>query len=368
MALEYYRPTMPNFLTTEPVRGTYPDPAWMASSGLARARSWVEGRMPTPPIQHLIGLHPVEAGIGTCTFSLPASLGLQAHHGAYTGGVATLAGDAALGGAILSGLGPWVGLATSQLTMNFLRPGGPWSGRLSARGRLIHTTPTVGLSEVHIEDGEGRLLAHGTSRCFIRRIPPQEPDGKSQPDPVAPTYQTPAPYLRPTDGVIVPPSTWEEMSGLEFIRALIAGEIGESPVQGLLGCKVVEASEGTATLAVPAHEWLCAPEARVYGGATAYFAHDSMALALQTTLPKRTAYATLDLTVNFVRPIPADGRELRTRARVFHRGRTFAVTGTEIINADGKTVATASSSSMVLSERQLPGQADFGLEFPGART
>ena len=39
-----------------------------------------------------------------------------------------------------------------------MRAGGPWSGRLTARGRLIHTTPTVGLSEVHVEDGEGRLL------------------------------------------------------------------------------------------------------------------------------------------------------------------------------------------------------------------
>ena len=114
---------------------------------------------------------------------------------------------------------------------------------------------------------------------------------------------------------------------------------------------------------MPAHEWLCAPEARVYGGVTAYLAHDSMAVAVQTTLPKGTAYATLDLTVNFVRPIPADGRELRARARVFHRGRTFAVAGTEIVNADGKTVATASSSSMVLPGRSLPGQPDFALEF-----
>jgi len=156
------------------------------------------------------------------------------------------------------------------------------------------------------------------------------------------------------------------MSGLEFLRALIGGEIPPAPIGLLLGMVVVEVDEGTATTAMPAHEWLCAPEARVYGGVTANLAHDTMAIAVHTTLPKATSYATLDLTVNFVRPIPADGRELRARARVFHRGRTFAVAGAEVLNADGKTVATATSSSVVLPGRPFPNQRDFAQEFPSA--
>jgi len=359
---------MPNFIYTEPVRGSYPDPASLGSSGLERIRTWVKGSMPTPPIHHLFGLRPVEAGIGSCTFLTPASPWLAGHHGGYTGGVGPLVADAALGSAIASGLEPWAGLATSQLTMNFLRPAGPWSGRLSARGKLIHMTPTVGLSEVHVEDGDGRLLAHGTSRCFLQRFEPQ-PTTESSPTFVAPpVYDTPDPYLRPSEGAVLPPSTFEEMSGLDFLRALIKEEIPAAPIGLLLGLTLVEVEEGAATVVAPAHEWLCAPEARVYGGVTAYLAHDSMAIALQSTLPKATGYATLDLTVNFVRPIPADGRELRARARVFHKGRTFAVAGTEIVNADGKTVATASSSSMVLPGRQLPGQKDFGDEFPDSQS
>ncbi len=357
---------MPDFIYKEPARGSYPGPALFGLSGLERLRGWVKGRMSTPPIQHLFGLRPIEAGVGTCTFSIPASPWLQGHQGAYTGGVAALVADAALGGAVGSGLEPWVGLATSQLSMNFLRPAGPWSGKLSARGKLIHTTPTVGLSEVYVEDGEGRLLAHGTSRCFLQRLEPKPITEPSRVKAVEVHYDTPDPYLRPVEGVLLPASTWERMSGLELIRSLISGDTPPAPIGLLLGGLVVEADEGTATAAMPAHEWLCAPEARVYGGVTAYLAHDAMALAVYTTLPKATTYATLDLTVNFVRPIPADGRELRARARVFHRGRTFAVAGVEIVNADGKTVATASSSSIILPGRPFPNQRDFALEFPSA--
>ncbi|MCZ6715165.1 MAG: PaaI family thioesterase, partial [Deltaproteobacteria bacterium] len=169
-------------------------------------RAFVQGRVPMPPIHHLFGLRPVEAGVGTCTFSTPASPWLQGAHGAYTGGIGALVADAALGGAVVTGAEPWQGAATSQLCLNFLRPGGPWSGRLTARGRLIHTTPTVGLSEVHVEDGEGRLLVHGTSRCFLQRLEPTE---TTEPDPsevIAPTYETPDPYLRPVEGAIYPTS------------------------------------------------------------------------------------------------------------------------------------------------------------------
>jgi cation:H+ antiporter len=70
------------------------------------------------------------------------------------------------------------------------------------------------------------------------------------------------------------------------------------------------------------------------------------------------------LSVNFVRPIRADGRDLRARARVFQRGQTFTVAGAEVFNADGKTVATASSSSILLPGRPYPDPRDILGEFP----
>ena len=71
----------------EPVRGGYPDPSALALSGLDRMRAMVKGQIPNPPISHLIGMRPVEAGVGTCTFLTPASECLQGRYGALCGAV-----------------------------------------------------------------------------------------------------------------------------------------------------------------------------------------------------------------------------------------------------------------------------------------
>jgi acyl-coenzyme A thioesterase PaaI-like protein len=53
--------------------------------------------MPSPPIQHLIGLRLIDVGVNACTCSIPASPWLQGHHGAYTGGVGALVANLARG-------------------------------------------------------------------------------------------------------------------------------------------------------------------------------------------------------------------------------------------------------------------------------
>lgn len=55
----------------EPVRGSFGDPAALALSGVERMRRTVRGDGAPPPIHHLTGLKPVEAGFGTSTFSMP---------------------------------------------------------------------------------------------------------------------------------------------------------------------------------------------------------------------------------------------------------------------------------------------------------
>jgi len=108
----------------EPARGGYPDPSALALSGLDRMRAMVKGQIPNPPISHLIGMRPVEAGVGTCTFLTPASECLQAGTGHYAGGVGALVSDAALGCAVLTDVPPWSVISTSQLSLSSLSPSG----------------------------------------------------------------------------------------------------------------------------------------------------------------------------------------------------------------------------------------------------
>ena len=60
---------------------------------------------------------------------------------------------------------------------------------------------------------------------------------------------------------------------------------------------------------------------------------------------------TIDLKVNFVRPVAPDGRELHAHGRIRHAGRTIAIAEADVRNADGKVVAVATGSAMLLAAR-----------------
>jgi uncharacterized protein (TIGR00369 family) len=341
----------------EPVRGGYADPSVLGFTGLERMRLTLAGKMPSPPMHHLTGLKPVDAGPGSSTFSMPASPWWQTPAGLFSAGTMAFLADAPLGTAIATALPPGRLLVTSDLSMNYLRPASVRSGELIGRARLIHTGKRVALSEIGVEDAGGRLLGHGTTRCFLFDPLPVTPDPPDPDDLTVdrPAYDTPDPWQREPVGQTVPQEVWDEMGGLEVYRALIAGELPAPPVRHFTGGRFTEVEEGRAMFVQPATEWLNSPARALYGGAIAWIVDTALAGAVHTTVPKRSAFAPLDLKVNFVRPVFPDMRDLTAEARVTHRGRSLAVATCELRNADGKTVAVGTSSSIILPGRQWSG-------------
>jgi acyl-coenzyme A thioesterase PaaI-like protein len=59
----------------------------------------------------------------------------------------------------------------------------------------------------------------------------------------------------------------------------------------------------------------------------------------------------VDLKVYFLRPVVPNGRDLVTEGAVIHRGRTVAIGTSEVFDADGKKVAVASGSAVMLPGR-----------------
>ena len=102
------------------------------------------------------------------------------------------------------------------------------------------------------------------------------------------------------------------------------------------------------TMQLPASEWLNSPARRVQGGAIAMLADSALAGAIETVTPAGTAVATIDIKVNFLRPVEGDGRDLVAKGRVEHAGRTLAIANAELYDADERRVAIATGSSMFL--------------------
>lgn len=334
---------------TEPVRGSFADPRILGLPGIDQIRAYLRGGAPPPPPFHLMGLRLTEVAEGAVTFAMPASGWLLPPAGFVQLGVLAILADGALGCSIQTALPPGQPYTTSDLSLTFLRPVRADGGTITARGRLIHAGASLAVSESLIEDGAGRPVAHAITRCFL--LPPIDPlpDPEGLPSGEPPQARPDDPYLRPVAGRPLTQAEWDRMSGLEVVQALATGELPAPPVSHLTGLRPVDADQGRVTFALPASAWLTNPTGFIQGGAVALLADSAMALAAQSTCPPRTTATPLDLRVNYVRPVPADGRDLVGRATIVHRGRSLAIATADIQNADGKRVAVATGTALIRS-------------------
>jgi len=214
-------------------------------------------------------------------------------------------------------------------------------------GRLIHATRTLGLSEATIADGHGRLLGHATSRCMLFELPSDMPPAYRH---TGGSPDTPDPYLRAVEGDVRGREFWNSLSGREIMNQIAAGEF-VPPCYLLMGLRGVETGDGVAILAMAKSPWLCNAFGVIYGGAIAYLADAAMIVATGSTVPAGTAFNTIDLKVNFLRPVRPERDELHAQAAVVHRGRTISLVNCDIIDAGGKLAARATSSFLMLPGR-----------------
>jgi uncharacterized protein (TIGR00369 family) len=335
---------------SEPVRGGHADPALFGLSGIDQLRALLAGYVPSPPIRHLTGTRLVEVGIGSAVFEMPLSDWLRAPQGGISIGPLAIVADGALGCAVQSGLPAATPFTTSELSLRMLAPARP-GGTVVANGHLVHARRTIALSEVSLTDGHGRLLAHGSSLCFVLPQLSPLPEPPTALEPVEPTtFPTPDPWARVCQGEVVAQEVWDRLSGLEVMRTLLPG--GRPPIAQLTGLRLTGVREGAATFVMPAGEWLTAPpKGRLQGGAIALLAETALSSAVQTTVPAGTALAPIDLKVNYLRPLTSDGREATATGAVVHAGRRLAVANAEVHDADGKQIALATGSAMILPDR-----------------
>ena len=140
------------------------------------------------------------------------------------------------------------------------------------------------------------------------------------------------------------------MTGLELLRAIAAGDAPGAPIAELMGFEPVEAEEGRVVLAaVPGPEHYN-PLGTVHGGLAATLLDSAMGCAVHTTLPEGAGYTTLELKVNFTRPITSETGRIVCEGKVLHRGgRVATAEGRVIADGSGKLLAHGTTTCLILS-------------------
>jgi uncharacterized protein (TIGR00369 family) len=339
----------------EPAKGGYPDRSFLALPGEERMGAARRGLIPYSPMGYLTELEMTEGSRGHSTFSMPASPWFANSSGLISGGVLAVIGDAALGSVIHSDVGPGQGMTTAELSMSFLRPVLPKPGAVViGSGQLIHRNRSLGISEAFLFDADDQLISHGTTRCSV--FPPVDPlpdppeDGAvvDMPEPGSDPND---PLRREVEGEVLAQEEFARRDGLDLLRAVISGDLPRPPIYHLTGLRLTDATEGSTTVELPCSKWLSSSAGTIQGGFTAMLAESALGAAAFSTVKAGTAIASLDLKINYLRPVFPDGEPIVAKARLIHRGRTLAIVAVEITNAEGRQVALATGSSMYLPGR-----------------
>lgn len=137
------------------------------------------------------------------------------------------------------------------------------------------------------------------------------------------------------------------MSGLDYQRAMLAGELPPPPISALMKLWLTSVDEGVVTFGCEPDESAYNPIGLVHGGLVCTLLDSVAGCAVQTTLPVGTGYTTLEIKVSFLRPVRAGEGELTATGRVTKPGRRAAFAEGEVRDAQGRLVATATSTCLI---------------------
>ena len=138
------------------------------------------------------------------------------------------------------------------------------------------------------------------------------------------------------------------MSGLDYLRAIAAGELPPPPIGALLDFRPVEVESGRVVFAGNPGEQHYNPIGVVHAGFAATLLDSAMGCAVQTLQPAGTGYTTLELKVNLVRALTRDTGPVKCEGKVIHPGRRAATAEGRLEDEAGRLYAHATTTCLIM--------------------
>lgn len=139
-----------------------------------------------------------------------------------------------------------------------------------------------------------------------------------------------------------------DRTGLEQLRALADGRTPPPPISSHIGLEFVSVAEGDVVMTAQPHESHYNPVGSVHGGFFATVLDSVCGCAVHSTLPAGVGYTSLEIKVSFLRPITARTGAVTAHGWVTRRGKTAAFAEADIRDSDGRVLATASSTCLII--------------------
>jgi uncharacterized protein (TIGR00369 family) len=129
---------------------------------------------------------------------------------------------------------------------------------------------------------------------------------------------------------------------------------GKPPIAKLLGFDITAVEPGRAVIELEAGERHANPMGTLHGGVLCDIADAAMGVAYASTLEPGESFTTLELKINFLKPVWR--AKLQAVGKIVRRGRTVGMVECDVFDEQQELVARASSTCMTLRGEQAQGR------------
>ena len=137
------------------------------------------------------------------------------------------------------------------------------------------------------------------------------------------------------------------MAGIDYLEAMIAGKIPPPPISGLVQMDLAEAEPGRVTFSCTPDASAYNPIGAVHGGLVCTLLDSVAGCALHSTLPQGKGYTSVEIKVNYLKPVRATSGRLTAVGTLVKAGSRVGFTEGVVTDASGAVVATATSTLLV---------------------
>jgi uncharacterized protein (TIGR00369 family) len=130
--------------------------------------------------------------------------------------------------------------------------------------------------------------------------------------------------------------------------------IPDPPVARLIGFRLIEVAPGRAVVELEADARHANPMGTLHGGVLCDIADFAMGAAYASTLEDGESFTTLELKINFLKPVW--NARLRAVGRVVKRGRTVGLVECDVLDEADALVARVSSTCLTLRGEKAQGR------------
>jgi uncharacterized protein (TIGR00369 family) len=137
------------------------------------------------------------------------------------------------------------------------------------------------------------------------------------------------------------------LTGLELLRTALSQDSDTPYIGTLLGMELELLEYGKVVFALQTRPDFANPLGTTHGGICATLLDSVMGCAVHTTMDAGVGCATLELKINYIRPVPTDGRRLTATGTTIHVGRTTATAEGRVVDDQGRLVAHATTTCVI---------------------